>query len=119
MNLSNEIHDFLWTYFPNQNIFSKGVLVPESSVIARGQILKACSTQRIEWNENVTSYSGSTLVDLCVEQFKSFFGQHVFNIGNLCCHIIRIYLTHKHPLSDQQNVASNHQVTLPRHMVAC
>ena len=77
-------------YFPvdytNQNIFTWGGLGPESSVISRGQTLKACNTKNAAWNWYLTSYSYSTVRDLSVELFKFIFGQihEVGNFGLLC-----------------------------------
>ena len=65
-------------------------------MIARGQTLKARSTQSSEWNWNLTSYSCSTVQDLSVEHFKFIFGQNleVGNFGPLCaiqeCQSVRL-----------------------------
>ena len=71
------MHVSLWTFFLAQNICSQCDLVPESSVIARGQTLKACNTQSTECNLNLNSYSCSSTQDLSTAYFKFYFGQHL------------------------------------------
>ena len=75
------MHVFLWNYYTNQNIITQGGLGPESSVIARGQTLKACNTKNTEWNWYLTSYSYSNGQDVFVEHFKIIFGQNC-EVGN-------------------------------------
>ena len=94
----NTMHDFPWTGYRNQNMFTQGNLLPESWVIARGQPVKACNTWSAEWNWSLASYSCRNGLHVSLEHLNVYFGQKIFQAGNfgpLCttleCQIVSMW----------------------------